>query len=115
VLSRTVDLAQEPARLVYGLTLDTHLPLSAPQAQMPSELKVACARAAAPESACRLVQQLGLVLDELEQRLAASPATPFVAIAGDHSPPFGETANRDVFEAAQVPVFLLRPRSSGDR
>lgn len=115
VLQRAVDEAQQPSRLAYALTLDTHLPLSASRAPMPAELKAVCARAAAPESACQLVQRLGEVLDELEKRLAPSPATPFVVIAGDHAPPFGEAANREVFEAAEVPVFLLQPRESGDR
>lgn len=115
VLGRAIDEAQAPERLTYALTLDTHLPLAAPLKPMSPELKAACARAAAPESACQLVQRLGQVLDELEQQLAVSPATPFVVIAGDHAPPFGEKANREVFEANEVPVILMKPEQAPER
>lgn len=108
VLSRAIEEAQQPARLVYALTLDTHLPLSAGGEQLP-ELLAACTRVAAPEAACGMVQRLGKVLDQLEQRLATSRTTPFVVVVGDHSPPFSERANREVFDAVEVPVFLLRP------
>ncbi|MFG6456931.1 hypothetical protein [Roseateles sp. BYS96W] len=115
VLSRAIEEAQEPSRLVYALTLDTHLPLAAPLEPMPPELKAACARAAAPASACQLMQRLGQVLDDLEQRLAASLTTPFVVIAGDHAPPFGEKDNREVFESDEVPVILMKPENAADR
>ncbi|MCE4558053.1 hypothetical protein [Pelomonas cellulosilytica] len=110
VLELAVAQAQQPARFVYALTLDTHLPLKLEDSAAPSAtLKVLCAASGTPEEACRLVQQLGDLLGLLGQALERSRATPFVVVVGDHAPPFGEAANRQAFVAGRVPLFVLTP------
>jgi hypothetical protein len=70
----------------------------------------ACAASATPEQACQLVNKLGDLLARLEGSLAASQATPFVVVVGDHMPPFGEMSNREAFIAHRVPMFVMTPR-----
>jgi phosphoglycerol transferase MdoB-like AlkP superfamily enzyme len=116
VLDLAVAQAQQPARFVYALTLDTHLPLDQDHAgPLPAELKARCAASGTPEEACHLVRKLGDVLGTLSQSLAGSRATPFVVVVGDHAPPFGEAANRQAFVADRVPIFVLTPLDAGKR
>ena len=49
------------------------------------------------------------LLAGLEAELAASEATPFLVVAGDHAPPFGEVVNRDAFVANRVPIYVMTP------
>ena len=103
--------AQAPRRFVYALTLDTHLPLELRVAvPVPADLRAACVASSTPEQACQLVGKLGDLMARLESALAASEATPFVVIVGDHMPPFGESANREAFAEHRVPMFVLTPR-----
>lgn len=111
VLEQAVKQAQTPGRFVYALTLDTHLPLDLHQAgPLPAALRSACTALATPEQACQLVNKLGDLLARLESTLAASEATPFLVVVGDHMPPFGEVTNRDAFVAHRVPMFVMTPR-----
>jgi len=111
VLAQAVKEAQRPGRFVYALTLDTHLPLDSREAApLPAALRSACAASATPEPACRLVGRLGDLLAQLEGTLAASEATPFLVVVGDHMPPFGEAINREAFDAHRVPMFVMTPR-----
>lgn len=113
VLQEAIQAAQQPDAFVYALTLDTHLPIAPGSAKhLAPELLGACSSSGIPYTACRHIGQLGRVLHDLEQGLASSEATPFIVIAGDHAPPFGEAANRRSFEDDQVPVFVLTPRKS---
>lgn len=111
VLEEAVRQAQAPGRFVYALTLDTHLPLDIRRAApLPAELQAACAASSTPEQACRMIHELGEVLEHLESTLAASKATPFLVVVGDHMPPFSETSNRESFAAHRVPMFVMTPR-----
>lgn len=111
VLAQAVKQAQAPGRFIYALTLDTHLPLDLRNATpLPAPLRSACAASATPEQACQLVNKLGDLLARLEATLAASQATPFLVVVGDHMPPFGEMSNREAFIAHRVPMFVLTPR-----
>lgn len=111
VLAQAVKQAQTPGRFIYALTLDTHLPLDMRHAApLPAALRSACAASATPEQACQLVNKLGDLLARLEGSLAASQATPFVVVVGDHMPPFGEMSNREAFVAHRVPMFVMTPR-----
>ncbi|MFX1679519.1 hypothetical protein PV762_09805 [Mitsuaria sp. CC2] len=111
VLGEAVKQAQTPGRFVYALTLDTHLPLDLRHAApLPAALQTACAASSTPEQACRMVHELGEVLARLESTLAASQATPFLVVVGDHMPPFSETVNRESFSAHRVPMFVMTPR-----
>lgn len=111
VLEQAVRQAQAPGRFVYALTLDTHLPLDLRQATpLPEALQAACTASATPPQSCQLVRMLGDLLARLESTLAASNATPFLVVVGDHMPPFGEMSNREAFVAHRVPMFVLTPR-----
>lgn len=111
VLEEAVKQAQTSGRFVYALTLDTHLPLDLTRAApLPAALRIACAASATQEQACQLVNKLGDVLAGLEATLAASEATPFLVVVGDHMPPFGELSNRKAFVANRVPMFVMTPR-----
>lgn len=111
VLALAVRQAQAPRRFVYALTLDTHLPLDTSHAApLPAALRRACEASAAPEQACQFVNKLGDLLARLEATLAASQATPFLVVVGDHMPPFGEVPNRDAFISHRVPMFVMTPR-----
>lgn len=111
VIERAMQLAQQPERFIYALTLDTHLPLDLRQEiPLPEDLRVACAASSTPLAPCQLVSKLGDVLARIESALATSEATPFVVVVGDHSPPFGELANREVFASDRVPFFEIIPR-----
>jgi len=111
VIAEAVRQAQTPGRFVYALTLDTHLPMDKKRlAPVPSDLRVICDATGTPLEACQLVQELGELLAYLEEKLIRSESTPLVVVVGDHGPPFSETANREVFEADRVPLFVLRPR-----
>ncbi len=111
VLAQAVKQAQTPGRFVYALTLDTHLPLDMRHAgRLPELLRDACAASRTPEQACQLVNKLGSLLAQLESTLAASEATPFLVVVGDHMPPFGEVSNREAFMAHRVPIVVMTPR-----
>jgi hypothetical protein len=113
VIERAVVEAQQPARFVYALTLDTHLPLDLRQTPpLPMELQAACAVSSTPDESCQLVRKLGDLLARLEISLAESAAAPFVVIVGDHAPPFGERVNREAFVEGRVPMFVLTPHAA---
>ncbi len=96
-------------RFVYALTLDTHLPLAMEGESPDADLTARCLATRTADTACQLVARVGAVLARLAAALAASPATPLVVVVGDHSPPFVERANREAFEQARVPLFVLAP------
>lgn len=111
VLAQAVKQAQEPRRFVYALTLDTHLPLDLKRLPpLPVDLLKACSASSTPLEACQLTRQLGDLLARLESLLAASAATPFLVVVGDHAPPFSERFNREAFATDRVPLFVLKPR-----
>lgn len=111
VIERAMIQAQQPKRFIYALTLDTHLPLKQQQSMpLPEDLRLACVASLTPPVPCQLVHKLGDVLAQIESTLAASKATPYLVVVGDHAPPFGEPANREVFAADRVPFFEIIPR-----
>lgn len=110
VLRLAVDTVQTPRRLAYVVTLDTHLPLPSSAKQVSAEATALCRREGLNESSCELVAQLGRLMNGLRDQLSSRGASPYVAVVGDHAPPFLGAGNRADFDAGQVPYFILEPR-----
>jgi len=109
IIRTAVEKSSGKSKFVYALTLDTHLPLADTGRHMDPSLKRICASEKVDELACDLLSRLGQILQEIERNLGQTGATPFVAIVGDHSPPFLTSAPRDVFDATNVPYIVLSP------
>lgn len=109
VLREAVAHVQQDRRFSYVVTLDTHLPLPAAAAQVPDDERRLCDREGLSGASCELVNQLGVTLRSLGTQLAAGEGTPYVAIVGDHAPPFLARENRAGFLTGQVPFLLLEP------
>ncbi|WP_157592983.1 hypothetical protein [Roseateles depolymerans] len=112
VLRTALQTVQKPRRLAYVVTLDTHLPLSTGSEPQSPQLAGLCARAEVSAASCALVGQLGALLRGMATQLEDSDATPYVAIVGDHAPPFIRTEDRQAFLAQEVPFILLEPRDT---
>lgn len=110
MLKQATCLADAPARFVYVLTLDTHLPLPPRPAALPPALSAICAAEGTDANACQMVGKLGRLLGGLEINLTAMKSKPWVAIVGDHSPPFLSRSARSAFSPSQVPLYILEPR-----
>lgn len=110
VLREAVNHVQTDRRFSYVITLDTHLPLPSAAAAIPDDVRALCLRERTPMSACELVNQLGVTLRSLAHLLVAGRNTPFVAVVGDHSPPFLERESRAAFLPDKVPFYILEPR-----
>jgi hypothetical protein len=111
VIRHAVTLADTPGRLVYVLTLDTHLPL--PWRVLPVEpgLQRRCDTERVSPLVCRMVDRLGHVLEQLAAELATVRHPPLVMVVGDHAPPFVERDDRDAFDPGRVSTLALVPRS----
>ena len=110
VLREAVKHVQADRRFSYVVTLDTHLPLPSTAGIIPEEVRALCMRERMPISACELVNQLGGTLRSLGHLLTADKYSPFVAIVGDHAPPFLERDSRAAFVPDKVPFYILEPR-----
>lgn len=110
LLREAVRMADGPRRLVYALTLDTHLPLPPGESVVPAELARRCSLAQTPEAACSMVNRLSQVLGWLEDQLAQASNPSLVVIAGDHAPPFSSKENREAFDSGAVPIIMLKPK-----
>jgi len=109
-LRLAVDHVQADRRLSYVLTLDTHLPLPTVAGTIPDEVRELCKREGMSVHACELVNQFGLMLRALASQLAAGSGTPYVAIVGDHAPPFLERKSQANFLPSKVAYILLEPK-----
>lgn len=96
-----------PRKLVYLLTLNTHLPLLALPIQQ--DLIDLCARRGISENVCQLTSQLGAVLSTASNVLLSLKDLPYTIVAGDHSPPFLVNKDRLAFNQALVPMLVLEP------
>lgn len=92
-------------RLVYVLTLNTHLPLK--PVAIPSDLTEICKLRQVSESVCQLTGQLGNLMSQLATYTAKYPGTFKVVVGGDHSPPFINQADREAFSSTHVPEIIL--------
>lgn len=111
LLDRAFSASEQAKRFVYALTLDTHLPLSGSgKVQRDPALEEVCQTDNIPESACELIARTGRLLAGVAERAASLSSAPMIAIVGDHSPPFVETAARSAFDTSRVPLFILKPR-----
>jgi len=116
LIGRAIEAADTPGRFVYALTLDTHLPLSSvASTPRPPELQAICTRDIIADSACELIWRTGRVLSTLAERATRMQTPSFIAVMGDHAPPFVERGARGAFEASRVPLFLLTPMGPEDR
>ena len=110
VLRRATALAEVPGRLVYVVTLDTHLPLPSRALAMRPGLASLCAQERLPDDSCQMVNRLGWLLDQLAVNVAGMSHPPLVLVSGDHAPPFLERATQESFDPARVLGFILEPR-----
>ncbi|MBO9688673.1 MAG: hypothetical protein J7598_18890 [Mitsuaria chitosanitabida] len=110
VLRQAAIETRQPRRLAYVVTLDTHLPLPSSAKNMSSDAAAMCERERLSESACELVAQLGRLMNDLRDEVSSQENTPFVAVVGDHAPPFLTEESRSAFDSREVPYFLLEPR-----
>ena len=110
MLREAIAHVQEERRFSYVVTLDTHLPLPAAAGSVPDDVRTICGRENLSERSCELVNQLGGVLRTLGSQLAAGSGTPYVAIVGDHAPPFLARESRTEFLPDKVPFLLLEPK-----
>ena len=97
---------------IYWVTLNSHLPVPLP----PQLANPAPCTFASPElnqaSLCSWFQLVSNVQDSVAQLASADFSRPTIfAIVGDHAPPFSDPVLRDEFSDAEVPYFLLVPRS----
>jgi hypothetical protein len=97
-------------RFAYVLTLNTHLPLD--EGTVPQELEQICKTKMVDFHACRLVAELGKVLDEIILVLENSQTPILALVVGDHAPPFNSLASRSVFSQEVTPAYLLHPNYS---
>lgn len=110
VLQRAVQLADTPGRLVYAVTLDSHLPLPWKVTPLKPDLAALCATDNVPVLACRMVDRLGSVLDQLARDLESVKNPPLIVVVGDHAPPFLESEQRAAFDPTHVLMLTLKPR-----
>jgi hypothetical protein len=111
VLRRATALADVPGRFVYTVTLDTHLPLPwQVQAVRPDLLRL-CQADHVPPLACRMVDRLADVLDEIAVDMSRMRTSPLVVVVGDHAPPFFQPAARASFDAAHVTMITFLPNA----
>jgi hypothetical protein len=99
--------ADQPKQFVYLLTLNTHLPLV--PSPIPQDLLHLCATASVGDSACQLISQLGTLLRAVATSMQGVKQPPFVAVVGDHAPPFNAIVDRSSFNQKNVPLYLLTP------
>jgi hypothetical protein len=95
----------KPQRLVYALTLNTHLPLAT--MALPADLQALCEKRQTSEAVCQLTGQLRQVLDQIATVIARTEGPTMVLVAGDHSPPFLRDSDRQAFSPTDVPSVIL--------
>lgn len=110
VLRRAAALAEAPSRLVYVVTLDTHLPLPTHDVAVSPELAALCTQAHATRDSCQMIVRQSWALHQLEVDLVHMAHPPLVVISGDHAPPFLDSETRGEFDPARVLGFILEPR-----
>ena len=110
LIAKATNQVDRSKQFVYLLTLGTHLPLM--DSPISSDLQKLCTQAEIDTSACQLVSQLGSVLSSLANSLEGVQTPPFVAVVGDHAPPFQAKADRMSFDQRNVPLYLLEPMNS---
>jgi hypothetical protein len=98
----------KPRRLVYALTLNTHLPLKS--FELPSDLQTLCQERRTSEAVCQLTGQLRQVLDQVAAVIARTEDPTLVLVVGDHSPPFLRDSDRQAFSPTEVPSVILTSR-----
>jgi len=95
-------------RLVYLLTLNTHLPLA--PITLPADLVALCAAQQVGEAVCQLTGQLGVLFSRLNHLLRDVSQPPLVMVVGDHSPPFLGQAQRSQYATSAVPRYIMVPK-----
>jgi hypothetical protein len=98
----------KPRRLVYALTLNTHLPLKS--MVLPPDLQALCRARRTSEAVCQLTGQLQQVLEQVAAVIARTRGPALIVVAGDHSPPFLRDSDRQAFSPTDAPSVILIPR-----
>lgn len=106
VIARAFEEARTPARFVYTLTLNSHLPLR--ESDAPGHRPI-CARLSVRGSECYLTISTARALREIGEQLARSRQSPLVIIVGDHAPAFVRESIRKRYSDHLVPAYILEP------
>ena len=107
LINRAVDEVQIENRLVYALTLDTHLPFNGEP--LTKEFRKICILRNIPEGGCVLLSAHARLLTNLTEKLVSKSERPLVIIVGDHSPPFVSKNERSLYSKNKVPLYIMRP------
>jgi hypothetical protein len=97
-----------PRRMVYLLTLNTHLPLES--ITLPAELVDICLKRKVSNTVCQLTGQVKNIIDGLSTMVTRNSTRSIIIIAGDHSPPFLRDEDRRLYSQTTVPLVILTPR-----
>jgi hypothetical protein len=98
-----------PRRYAHVMTLDTHFPLAAAEADEDSCKDVPMT---ADPGLCLYAHQFGKVMDLIGRLLADQKDGPeWVYIFGDHPPPFVLAGPRYFFDREHVPYLVLHRRA----
>jgi phosphoglycerol transferase MdoB-like AlkP superfamily enzyme len=108
-----MQLTAKP-KLVYFLTLNTHLPFI-PRVHINDNLARLCDEAKVGSDICSLEAEHFAFLDSLLNMLETLPYAkkPVVIISGDHPPPFIDRKKSSHFSDINVPMIILEPIKLG--
>ena len=101
-------LAKHPKAFAHVMTLDTHFPLGT---RKPND--DVCTAGKYSKDLCLYQNQVAMVLGEIAEAVARSPAKPdLIYIFGDHAPPYVMAAERAFFDRRHVPLLTLHRRTT---
>jgi hypothetical protein len=107
IVDRIQEELQNSGRLVYHLTLNTHLPIA--NVKLSAELNQICQGQGISDSQCQLVGQQGQYFRQLGGMLSSLNNAPLIIIVGDHPPPFVVKSIRAGFVENIVPQYTFLP------
>ncbi len=106
ILAVAVSNLSEPGQFVYLLTLNTHLPMYKAAGDESTggcnELQINNA-----VGECLLMLRLKKILDNISEHVKATKMRTDWIIVGDHAPPFSNRSEREHFDNARVPYFII--------
>lgn len=91
----------------YLLTLETHLPVS--KMNLDKEKINECSSLQISDQACNHLNRIKKTLRKITDEIKKSDKRPLVIIIGDHSPPFMNLKDRDLFSTTEVPMIIFSP------
>ena len=109
-IAHRLEKSNASPQFVYWVTLNSHVPLPVPTG-LPHAAACSIARSLEQQPVlCSWYQLVANVHDAVAQLAMAKSARPTVfIIAGDHAPPFSDSAQRNQFSRLVVPYLILIP------